>query len=80
MPKNRSAHELFHKLRAGLPNARIVAVQPLWDASPYPDFLIRYGKVIRKEVKAVNGEYLKIGSPLADHPELVKNRWSASDG
>jgi lysophospholipase L1-like esterase len=70
---DRAAHELFHTLRAGLPNARIIAVQPMWDASPYPDFLLRYGKVIQREVDAVDGEYVKIGSPLADRPELVQS-------
>jgi lysophospholipase L1-like esterase len=63
---------LFQKLREGLPNARIIAVQPMWDASPYPDFLVRQGAVIRREVEAVNGEYVKIGSPLAGRPDLVK--------
>jgi len=70
---DRAAGELFHTLRAGLPNARIIAVQPMWDPSPYPDFLVRYGRVIQREVEAVDGEYVKIGSPLADHPELVKS-------
>jgi lysophospholipase L1-like esterase len=70
---DQAAGEVFHRLRAGLPNARIIAVQPMWDASPYPDFLVRYGKVIQREVETVGGEYVKIGSPLADHPELVKS-------
>jgi acyl-CoA thioesterase I len=70
---DQQVRELFRTLRAGLPNARIIAVQPMWDASPYPDFLVRYGKVIRRQVEAVDGEYVKIGSPLADHPELVQD-------
>jgi lysophospholipase L1-like esterase len=68
-----ATHNLFHKLREALPEARIIAIQPMWDASPYPDFLVRYGAVIRKEAKAVDGEYLKIGSPLAGRPDLVKD-------
>jgi lysophospholipase L1-like esterase len=67
-----AAYDLFHKVRAELPKARIIAIQPMWDASPYPDFLVDHGKVIRKEVTAVDGEYVKIGSPLAGHPELVQ--------
>jgi lysophospholipase L1-like esterase len=66
------AHSLFKKLRAGLPEARIIAVQPMWDSSPYPALLVGYGKIIKKEVKAVDGEYVKIGSPLAGHPELIR--------
>jgi lysophospholipase L1-like esterase len=44
----------------------------MWDSSPYPAFLVGYGKIIKKEVKAVNGEYVKIGSPLAGHPEQIR--------
>jgi lysophospholipase L1-like esterase len=68
-----AAHNLFRKLREALPEARIIAIQPMWDARPYPDFLVGYGRVIRKEVEAVDGDYVKIGSPLAGRPELVKD-------
>jgi lysophospholipase L1-like esterase len=68
-----AAYNLFHRLRKGLPKARIIAIQPMWDASHYPRFLIGYGKVIRKEVTAVDGEYVKIGSPLAGRPKLVND-------
>jgi acyl-CoA thioesterase I len=70
---DQAAGELFHTLRAGLPNARIIAVQPMWAAGPYPGFLVRYGSVIQREVEAVDGEYAEIGSPLAGHPELLKS-------
>jgi lysophospholipase L1-like esterase len=69
---DKAAHELFHTLRDRLPNARIIAVQPMWDASAYPDFLARYAKVIKKEVEAVDGEYVEIGNPLAKQPELMQ--------
>jgi lysophospholipase L1-like esterase len=67
-----AVHETFSKLRDGLPDARIIAVQRLWDASDEPDFVAEYGKVIKKEVQAVDGEYLMIGTPLRGRPELVK--------
>jgi acyl-CoA thioesterase-1 len=66
-------HTLFRKVRDALPEARIIAIQPMWDASPYPGFLVGYGRVIRKEVEAVDGDYVKIGNPLAGRPELVKD-------
>ena len=66
------AHSLFTKLWAELPKARIIVVQPMWDSSPYPDFLVGYEKLLKKEVGAVDGEYVKIESPLAGHPELVR--------
>ena len=66
-------HDTFAGLRERLPDAQIIAVQPMWDASGYPDFLVDYGKVIKKEVQAVDGEYLKIGSPLEGRPNLVQD-------
>jgi lysophospholipase L1-like esterase len=66
-------HDTFAGLRERLPDAQIIAVQPMWDASEYPDFLVDYGKVIKKEVEAVDGEYLKIGSPLEGRPNLVQD-------
>jgi lysophospholipase L1-like esterase len=68
-----ATHNLFRKVRKALPQARIIAIQPMWDASPYPGFLVGYGRLIRREVEAVDGVYIKIGSPLAGRPELVKN-------
>jgi lysophospholipase L1-like esterase len=35
--------------------------------------LVGYGRVLRKEVEAVEGDYVKIGSPLAGRPELIKD-------
>ena len=68
-----ATHALFRKVRDALPEARIIAIQPMWDATSYPGFLVGYGRVIRKEVEAVNGDYVKIGSPLAGRPELIKD-------
>jgi acyl-CoA thioesterase-1 len=44
----------------------------MWDASDYPEGLLRQGKVIEKEVTSVDGKYLKIGSPLEGRPKLVQ--------
>jgi lysophospholipase L1-like esterase len=66
-------HDTFTGLRQRLPDAQIIAIQPMWDASHYPEFLVEYGKVIKKEVQAVDGEYLKIGSPLEGRPNLVQD-------
>jgi acyl-CoA thioesterase I len=67
-----AVHETLTTLREALPNARIIAVQPMWDASDYPDQLLRQERVIEKEVTSVDGEYLKIGSPLEGRPKLVQ--------
>jgi lysophospholipase L1-like esterase len=68
-----ATHTLFPKMRDALPDARIIAIQPMWDDTPYPSFLVGYGRVIRREVEAVDGDYVKIGSPLAGRPELIKD-------
>lgn len=61
----------FESLRDALPNARIIAVSPMWDHTPYPEQLVEMGDAIRTAVQAVGGEYLEIGSPLAGRPEMV---------
>lgn len=68
-----ATHTLFHKVRDALPEARIIAIEPMWYDTPYPSFLAGYGRVIRKEVEAVDGDYVKIGSPLAGRPDLIKD-------
>jgi acyl-CoA thioesterase I len=68
-----ATHTLFPKMRDALPDARIIAIQPMWYDTPYPSFLVGYGRVIRREVEAVDGDYVKIGSPLAGRPELIKD-------
>jgi len=67
-----AAHTLFTSLRAGLPEARIIAVEPMWDASAYPTFLREYSQIIEREVTTTRGEYLTIGNPLEKRPDLVQ--------
>lgn len=61
----------FAALRDGLPAARIIAISPIWDASPYPDRLMAMGETIREAVEGVGGEYLDVGSPLAGQLDLM---------
>ena len=64
----------FQELRAGLPDADIVAVSPFWDDdAPYPDRLTELGEVIRAEVEAVGGRYLEVGNPLEGRPDLISD-------
>jgi acyl-CoA thioesterase-1 len=61
----------FRQLRAGLPWARIIAVQPMWDSAPYPEFLDRSAEIIHESVLEVHGEYLVLGDPLLGRPDLI---------
>jgi lysophospholipase L1-like esterase len=68
-----ATHTLFRKVRDALPEARIIAIQPMWYDTPYPSFLVGYGRVIREQIEAVDGDYVQIGSPLVGRPELIKD-------
>jgi lysophospholipase L1-like esterase len=65
-------NETFRRLRQGLPSARIIAVQPMWDATQYPKFLVDYGALIEQSVESIGGQYLEIGAPLEGRPELIR--------
>ena len=64
--------ETFSRLREGLPDARIIAVQPMWDASQYPGYLVGYGTLIKHAVERIGGQYLDIGRPLEGQSDLIQ--------
>jgi acyl-CoA thioesterase I len=47
-------------------------VQPMWDASQYPSFLVAYGTLIKHAVEGIGGKYLEIGMPLEGRPDLIQ--------
>ncbi|GAA2183636.1 hypothetical protein GCM10009785_28060 [Brooklawnia cerclae] len=61
----------YSSLRAAVPDARIIAVSPLWDSEPTPDWLVTLEEDVRYSVTTSGGEYADIGQPLLDHPELI---------
>jgi lysophospholipase L1-like esterase len=71
-PELTTAVTSFYKaLRAAAPNARIIALSPVWAAeSPQPD-----PEAFKAHVKgaaiAVRAEFVDLGEPLAGHPELI---------
>jgi acyl-CoA thioesterase-1 len=70
-----AADNFYVQLRTALPNARIIAVNPLWDATEPPASLAAYGEAVKAAVTAVGGEYLDVKQPLEGHPD-----WIISDG
>ena len=66
-----SVRDTFQSLREALPDARILAVQPMWDARPYPDELDQLGAIIADECGAADCTYLPIDNPLEGRPELI---------
>ena len=62
----------FYKgLRAALPDTKIVALSPLWDAGTPPASLSGIASEVKAAVESVGGAYLDIGQPLQGRPELM---------
>jgi lysophospholipase L1-like esterase len=65
----------YAELRKQLPDARIIAVSPVWDDDVEPPELARMKQWVQQAVTAVDGEYADIGEPLQGHPD-----WVTGDG
>lgn len=63
--------ETFASLRSGLPDAQIIAMGPIWDASASPARLAEIANDVRTAVEAVGGTFADIGQPLAAQPDLI---------
>jgi lysophospholipase L1-like esterase len=61
----------FTRLRDALPTARIVVTSPLWDAPSPPQSLIDLGEVVEREALRIGAEYLDLGQPLENRPDLI---------
>ncbi len=61
----------FKKLDAALPDARIIAVSPMWGSSTVPYWQKLHAASVKAAVTGVQGEYLDIGQPLAGKSTLV---------
>lgn len=61
----------YPALRAALPDAVIVAVNPLWGPTPTPRNLPSLVTAVEAAVTSVGGTFLDIGQPLTDRPDLV---------
>lgn len=58
-------------LRAGLPNATIVVVNPWWDMRPMNPALPSYTETVKAAAAAINATYADTGQPLVGHVDLV---------
>lgn len=61
----------FTDLRAGLPDAQIIAISPLWDASDTPARLSEITAEVQAAVEAVGGTFVDVAQPLEGNPELI---------
>lgn len=70
-----AANTLFANLKKGLPNAQIIVLSPLWEATAYPDALKQTAAEIKAAAQANGVRYVAVGNPLENHPE-----WVTADG
>ncbi|MDQ0241155.1 SGNH/GDSL hydrolase family protein [Arthrobacter bambusae] len=61
----------FTDLRKGLPNARIIALSPLWDSTAAPSGLAAIGDEVKAAVEGVGGQYVDLGQPFAGRADLI---------
>lgn len=61
----------YKSLREALPDAKIYAIEPIWDSTDAPESVSALGPVVAEAVRSVDGDYLPIGAPLADQPNLI---------
>lgn len=72
---NSAIDATFTTLRAGLPEAQIIALNPFWDSSDSPTRLGEIAAVIQSAVESVGGTFVDVGQPLAGGNGLM-----ATDG
>lgn len=70
---------LFADLRAGLPNARLIAVAPFWGDSDLPQALVTLGREVKDAVTAAHGTYLDIADPIHGHPDFMADDVDPND-
>ncbi|MCE1174091.1 MAG: polysaccharide biosynthesis tyrosine autokinase [Propionibacteriales bacterium] len=70
-----AANALFANLKKGLPNAQIIVLSPLGQATVYPDALKQAAAEVKAAAQANGVRYVAVGNPLEGHPE-----WFTADG
>ena len=64
---------LFTKLHKKLPDATLIAIEPMWGDSDKPGELVDIGKAVKKDVMAVGGTYLPIADPIHNHSSYMSD-------
>lgn len=65
------AKALFATLRAKLPHATLIAVEPFWGDSDQPPELKTIAGAVATAVKSADGTYLALPDPLHAHPSFM---------
>ncbi|MDN3496514.1 SGNH/GDSL hydrolase family protein [Planococcus sp. APC 4015] len=68
-----AVEEFFDALRAGLPDARLIVLSPLWDSDEPPSELALLATAVRSSALAVGAEYVDIGQPLQGRLDYISD-------
>ncbi|WP_037184421.1 SGNH/GDSL hydrolase family protein [Rhodococcoides fascians] len=66
-----AAAALYGQLRSAAPDAELVVVSPIWEATDIPAEFAAIIDSIRRAAEGASVKYLDIGEPLSGHPDLV---------
>ncbi|WP_037158573.1 SGNH/GDSL hydrolase family protein [Rhodococcoides fascians] len=66
-----AAAALYGQLRSTVPDAELVVVTPIWEATDIPAEFTEIIDSIRRAAEGASVKYLDIGEPLSGHPDLV---------
>jgi len=61
----------FQELAAQLPDAQVIAVNPLWDDDETPEAVADMSGMVERSVESTGGRFLDIGQPLLGEPGFV---------
>lgn len=67
-----AATAALQRLRAALPDARIIGVSALWGSDQMPSQVPVISATVKAAVLGVGGMWVDLGQPFAGHPELVQ--------
>jgi lysophospholipase L1-like esterase len=70
---------LFARLKAELPDARLLAIAPWWGDSAHPPKLAKVDAAVRAGVEAAGGTYLDAPDPLRGHPSWMADAADPTD-
>ena len=66
-----AATSSMERLRAALPDARIIGVSPVWGADTPTPQLATVRATVREAVLDIHGSWVDIGQPFTGHPDLL---------
>ena len=70
-PVAANVESVFAELRKGLPDAQIIAVNPIWADGERPAGAAVFGQAVGDAATAAGGKFVDIGQPHQGKPDLI---------